>query len=299
MHRGANGFAQFISVERGLGLFLLSVGVTFLVVGSFDWATALYLGVIVFCLWSAVDALNNICDADLDAYSDPLRAQFTKKLGNLGVFVVILFLGLSLALGAFTMIPLVVLFVGLGILFGVLYSVPPFRLRQTVYKPIVNLTVGFVPVLIVAAFFNSFSINIVILALLIGVATSIQSLWEDLGDFASDFYSGSRTVPVILGFRKGLFFTIAMAYCLLPLMVMVGVLFQFGWTYYVVLSVLAVFVPFRIIRKRHILFKDHKTDIAKLHQLGVVLAKDHLIIAIIFTLNLVLSSLLKINPIFF
>jgi 4-hydroxybenzoate polyprenyltransferase len=192
----------------------------------------------------------------------------------------------------------VLLFVALGIFFGVLYSVPPFRLRKTKYKPIVNFTVGAVPVMIVAAFFNVFSINIVALILLIGVTTAINSLWEDLADFASDSNSGSRTIPVIMGFRRGLLFTVIMGYSMIPLMILVGVLFQLPLIYYGALTTLACFITFRLIQKRQTLFKEDKADTKKLFKLGEVLAKDFVIIAIMFTLSLMLSSLLKINPIF-
>jgi 4-hydroxybenzoate polyprenyltransferase len=299
MLQDIKGFAQFISVERGLMLFMISVGATFLTVGSLAWSSALFLGVLVFCIWSAADAMNNIFDQQLDMLSDPFRAQFTRRLGRLGLLVAVGFTALSLALGVVTMVPYVVLFVALGILFGVLYSVPPFRLRKTAYKPVVNFTVGAIPTLIVAAFFNDFSFSIIVLVVLIGVTTAVNSLWEDLADFTSDFHSGSRTVPIIFGFRKGLLLTIGMGYCLLPLMVLVGVLFQFGWVYYTVLCGLAAFVSLRVIQKRHILFKEHKTQPTKLHKLGEILAKDFVIVAIAFTLVLMVSSLLKINPTFF
>ena len=79
MFQDLRGFAQFISVERGLMLFMISVGTTFLMSQALVWPAALFLGVIVFCIWSAVDAMNNICDMDLDVLSDPIRAKFTKK----------------------------------------------------------------------------------------------------------------------------------------------------------------------------------------------------------------------------
>jgi 4-hydroxybenzoate polyprenyltransferase len=280
-------------------LFMISVGAAFLMAEPLAWSSALFLGVIVFCVWSAADAINNFFDVDLDVLSDPFRAEYTKKLGKLGLFIAVAFTALSLALGAVTMMPYVILFVGLGILFGVLYSAPPFRLRKTASKPIVNFTVGAVPVLIVAAFFNVFSVNIVTLVLLIGVTTAVNSLWEDLADYASDFASGSRTIPVIMGFRRGLFFTIIMGYSLIPLMVLVGVFFQLWWIYYFALSALAVFVSLRLYQKRLTLFKDDKADTKKLFELGEVLAKDFVAIAIVFTVSLMLSSLLKINSIFF
>jgi 4-hydroxybenzoate polyprenyltransferase len=298
MLREAKGFAQFISAERGIMLFMISVAATFLMAETLAWSTALYLGVIVFCMWSAVDALNNVCDVDLDALSDPSRAEFTKKLGKLGLFTIVGFAALALALGAATLILYVVLFVALGIVFGVLYSVPPFRLRQTAYKPVVNFTVGALPVLIVAAFFNLFSINVVSLVLLIGLTTSVNSLWEDLADYASDFNSGSRTVPIIFGFHKGLLLTIIFGYAMIPSMVFVGLLFQLGWVYYASLLGLATFVSLRIVQKRVTLFKHDRKDPTKLHKMGGILARDFVITAIVFTFSLMVSSLLKINPTF-
>jgi len=296
MFNDLKGFAQFISVERGLMVLMISVGASFLMGEALVWFDAVFLGVIAFCIWSAADAMNNIFDVDLDVLSDPFRAEFTKKLGKLGLFVAMFFTALSLILGAFTMTPYVVLFIAVGIMFGVLYSVPPFRLRKTAYKPIVNFTVGAVPVLIVAAFFNVFSINIVALVLLIGVTTAVNSLWEDLADYASDFTSGSRTIPIILGFKRGLIFTIIMGYSLIPLMILVGALFQLGWTYYLTLAALSAFVSLRVYQKRTLLKEG---DSKQLFKLGEVLAKDFVIIAIVFTLSLMLSSLLKIVPTLF
>jgi len=280
-------------------LFMISVGVTFLTAQSLAWPQALFLGLVVFCIWSAVDAMNNLCDVDLDLLSDPLRAQFTKKIGKLGLFITFAFTGISLGLGLVTMMPYVALFVALGLVFGLLYSVPPFRLRKTAFKPIVNFTVGAVPVLIIAAFFDVFTLNIFTLVLLIGVTTAVNSLWEDLADYASDSNSGSRTVPIIFGFRKGLFITIIMGYMMIPLMAIVGLLFQLTWVYYAALSLLTVFLSLRLVQKRVTLFKDYKVDAKKLYKLGEVLSKDFVIIAIMFTLSLMLSSLLKINPLFF
>ena len=290
------GFAQFVSVERGIMVFLISVATAFLAAETLAWSSAVYIGVTVFCGWSAVDARNNVCDIDLDSLSDRSRAEFTKKLGKRGLFTIVGFTALSLALGAATLIPCVVLFVSLGIVFGVLYSVPPFRFRKTAYKPVVNFTVGAIPVLIVAAFFNVFSTNVVSLALIIGLTTSVNSLWEDLADYASDFNSGSRTVPIIFGFRKGLFLTIILGYSLIPSMVFVGLLFHLGWVHYASLLGVAAFVSFRIIQKRVTLFKREREDPKKLYDLGEVLAKDFVIIAIVFLFSLMVSSLLKINP---
>jgi 4-hydroxybenzoate polyprenyltransferase len=291
------GFAQFISVERGLMLFMISIGATFLAGEAFAWTTALLLGAIVFCIWSAVDAMNNLCDVDLDVLSDPARAQFTKRLGRAGLLIAVGFTVLSLALGALTFMPYVVLFVGLGLFFGVVYSVPPFRLRKTPLKPVVNFTVGAVPIMIIAAFFNAFSYSVVSLIVLIGVTTAINSLWEDLADYESDYNSGSRTLPIILGFHRGLILTVAMGYVMLPLMLLVGVMFGLPLVYYAALVALAGFVPLRLVQKRKTVFSGDKADTVKLLRVGEILSKDFVVVAIIFTLTLMLCSLLKITPI--
>jgi hypothetical protein len=85
---------------------------------------------------------------------------------------------------------------------------------------------------------------------------------------------------------------------MIPMMVLVGVLFQLPLIYYAALATLTAFLSLRLIQKRQTLFREDKADNKKLFKLGEVLAKDFVIIAIVFTLSLMLSSLLKINPIF-
>jgi hypothetical protein len=69
--------------------------------------------------------------------------------------------------------------------------------------------------------------------------------------------------------------------------------------YYATLSALAVFISLRLIQKRKALFNNIEAESKRLFELGETLAKDFVIIAIVFTLSLMLSSLLKINPAFF
>jgi hypothetical protein len=88
-----------------------------------------------------------------------------------------------------------------------------------------------------------------------------------------------------------------LGYVMIPLMVLVGILFQLPLIYYIILTTLAGFITLRLIQKRQTLFKD-KADTQKLFKLGEVLARDFVIIAIVFTIGLMLSSLLKINPLF-
>ena len=136
----------------------------------------------VFCGWSAVDAINNICDVNLDTISNLFRARFTKNLGRFGLVITLSLCALTFSLAVVTRNFLVIVFIFLGFGAGVLYSVPPFRLRQTIYKPAVNFCVGAFPILIAAAFASRFSENVWALVFLFGSPTAVYSLW---GDFAS------------------------------------------------------------------------------------------------------------------
>jgi 4-hydroxybenzoate polyprenyltransferase len=292
MLRNVKGFFRFISAERGIMLFMITMGTAFLMAKEIDLSIAFYLGIIAFCGWSGVDGINNIYDVELDVKSDPHRANYTKSLGKIGLVLSLSFFALAMSLGFITGIVLVVVFVFVGIIFGVLYSVPPFRLRQTIFKPLVNFSVGAVPVLIVAAFFNVFSVQIIILLLLMGISTAVNSLWEDLADYKSDFNFHAKTILVILGFKRGLYFTIIMGYCLIPLMVLVGVLFNLSLIYFVVLTGLIGYISIRLIQNRDIMTSNTKNDPNSMLKIGEAFARDFVIIALVHTTNLMMSSYL-------
>jgi len=277
---------------------MIVMGATFLMEERVTLLRAIYLGFIVFCGWSGVDAINNVYDVDLDVKSDPLRAEYTKNLGRLGLCISIIFFALSMSLGMITKVPLVPVFVFAGILAGVLYSIPPFRFRQTIYKPLVNFSVGAVPILIVAAFFNVFTVQVWSLMLLIGITTAVNSLWEDLADYTSDFEARARTMLVVLGFKRGLYATIVMGYCLIPLMILVGTLFQLNLLYFFVLTTLAVYISLRLLQNRNVLFGGCKDYTESMFKLGEIFAKDFVIMAIVQTTNLMLSGYLKYQQVF-
>ncbi len=298
MLRSVKGFLKFISIERGIMLFMIAMGATFLISKNASLLGAIYFGFVAFCGWSGVDAINNVYDVDLDVKSDPLRSEYTKNLGKMGLFIALIFFAVSMSLGAITGIQLVTVFVFLGILAGVIYSVPPFRLRQTIYKPIVNFSVGAVPVLMVAAFFNVFSVQILVLLLLIGISTAVNSLWEDLADYTSDVDASARTMLVVLGFKRGLYLTIAMGYCLVPLMILVGILFQLTLLYFVVLTALIAYLSIRLIQNRQVLFGGANADTKTMLKLGEVFAQDFVIIALVHTTNLMVSGYLTYQQVF-
>jgi 4-hydroxybenzoate polyprenyltransferase len=287
-----SGFLKFISFERGIMLIMITMGSTFLIAEKNGLLIAFYLGFIAFCGWSGVDAINNVFDIELDVKSDLSRSEYTTNLGRLGTCISLFFLALSISLGAITGIPLVAVFVLVGIIAGILYSIPPFRFRQTIYKPVVNFSVGAVPVLIVAAFFNVFSFNVFVLLLLLGISTAVNSLWEDLADYNSDFDARARTILVVLGLKRGFYLTIVMGYLLIPLMLLVGVLFNLNLLYFLVLAALVVFISLRLIQNRSELFGRSKIDTESMLRLGEVFAKDFVIVALLHTTNLMLSGYL-------
>jgi 4-hydroxybenzoate polyprenyltransferase len=286
------GFLSFISVERGIMLFMIAMGATFLVAQKPTFVEAAYLGVVAFCLWSGVDAINNVYDVDLDMKSDSFRADFTRSLGRFGIIISLAIFVLCMALGLITGIQLVTVFIFVGIVAGVVYSVPPFRLRQTIYKPLVNVSVGAVPVLIVASFFNIFSFELLVLVLLIGISTAANSLWEDLADYESDFASNARTLVVVLGFKRGFFITVLVGYGMVPLMVLVGILFHLSLLYFMVLGVLIAFLSLRLIQHRNALFRSKNIELDSLLKLGEAFAKDFVLIALVQTASLMINGFL-------
>ncbi len=76
------GYAAFLAIQRGLMLFIVTLGGAFLIGGSGALPSVLFLGLIVFCFWSFSDAINNIYDKELDAVSDPERSEFTENWGK-------------------------------------------------------------------------------------------------------------------------------------------------------------------------------------------------------------------------
>jgi 4-hydroxybenzoate polyprenyltransferase len=291
------GFLTFISAERGLMLFMIAMGATFLVAQNSTLSEATYLGFIAFCLWSGVDAINNVYDVDLDMKSDSFRADFTRSLGRFGIIISLAIFVLCMALGLITGIQLVTVFILVGIVAGVVYSVPPFRLRQTIYKPLVNLSVGAVPVLVVASFFDIFSFEMLVLVLLMGISTATNSLWEDLADYESDFAAKARTLVVVLGFKRGFLITVLVGYGMVPLMVLVGVLFNLSIVYFLVLGALIVFLSFRLVKHKNTLFRSSTDDLDTLLNLGGVFAKDFVIIALVQTANLMISGFLNYHQV--
>ena len=271
-------------------VFMIAMGASLLIGGSLQLRDAVYIGLMGFIGWSCTDAVNNICDVEIDRESDALRSEFTAGLGIAGPVLAVLLGSVAVGMGLLSgRIPVAALVV-LGLGFGVAYSVPPVRLRQTIFKPLVNSAVGVVPVLIAAAFHDSFTVEAFTLAVFMGVATAVNSLWEDLADYSSDLMGRAETFLVVLGFRRGLHATIVLGYSLVPLMVLIGLMFRLGVMYYCVFSVLVAFMSLHIIQERRIILGR---DTEAMRRMSPRLARDFAIIAVAQTTNFMLAGFLK------
>jgi hypothetical protein len=95
---------------------------------------------------------------------------------------------------------------------------------------------------------------------------------------------------VVLGFKRGFFITVLVGYGMVPLMVMVGILFNLSLLYFVILGTLIAFLSFRLIQHRNTLFRNSNEN--TLLNLGPVFARDFVIIALVHTANLMINGLL-------
>jgi hypothetical protein len=55
---------------------------------------------------------------------------------------------------------------------------------------------------------------------------------------------------------------------MLPMMMLVGVMFNLGWVYYASRLALAAFISLRIVQKRVTLFQNDQADATRLHKLA-------------------------------
>ena len=292
MMTSLRGYADFLAIQRGLMLFMITLGGAFLISGSNSLLSALHLAFIVFCFWCFSDAINNIYDKELDSISDPKRAEFTEKLGKKGYIITWLFAVLVFSLSALTLNWYVFAVISVGMLLGFIYSVPPIRLRTTIVKPLVNFVFGGVAIFISAAYFGVLSWNVLVLTLLFGVVTSVNSIWGDLADYQSDKNSGAHTLPVILGFRKGLFLTVILGCTLIPIMAYIGLVYSVFFVYYLILAMIASYMLIKVFLKRKVLSKNKENTYEQI-SLGTLLTKDFVKITLIFSLTFMICSIIR------
>ena len=118
-----------------------------------------------------------------------------------------------------------------------------------------------------------------------------------MADYESDFAAKARTLVVVLGFKRGFFITVLVGYCMVPLMVLVGILFHLNLLYFIVLGVLIAFMSLRLIQHRNALFRSNNIELDALLQLGEAFAKDFVLIALVQTANLMINGFLNYQQI--
>jgi hypothetical protein len=97
---------------------------------------------------------------------------------------------------------------------------------------------------------------------------------------------------VMLGVKRGLYLTIIMGYGLIPIMILVGVLFNLSLIYFLILIGLIAYQSLRLIQNQNVIIGGTKNNEESMLKLGEVFARDFVIIALVFTTSLMFSSYL-------
>jgi len=148
----------------------------------------------VFTAFEACLLCNNI-------YDNALKEKKAKKQGGI-VFTLAIF---SLASAFFAGIETFsIIFFSLVI--GLYYSMPPFRLKRLGFLN--NTVIGFLSMLVFLTGFLSYVQNLsavpITAAIAVLVTFSLAANIKDLKDFETDKKEGIKTLPVLLGKKKGL-----------------------------------------------------------------------------------------------
>jgi 4-hydroxybenzoate polyprenyltransferase len=223
---------QFVAADSALALFIGTMLMTFFLAPQFNIFQALYLGGIILFGWIGVDMINNIYDVEMDKVAHPARALVTEKLGAWTKIIASLFLVTSFCLSLITRNFLVVLAVAAAMLSGTVYSVPPFRLRQTMLKPVVNFTVGLILTFLVASFYGQFTVAAYLLMLLAGLSTTSASLWDDVIDYEGDLKGNAKTIVAVIGQKEGAYLSFLSSFSLIPVLHFIGLALNVPWFFY-------------------------------------------------------------------
>jgi len=167
---------------------------------------------------------------------------------------------------------------------------PPPETSKTSNKKI--LVIAVVAILVSGAYFGVYSFEVIALTLLFGVVTSINSIWGDLADYESDKKSGSKTVPVVLGFRRGFIFTVVLGCMLIPILTFIGLMYGLPFVYYAILAGIATYVLGRLFLNKKGLNKN-KENLNQQITLAAMLTKDFTFITLIFSLTFMVSALIR------
>ena len=172
-------------------------------------------------LWEYTVWINNIYDVEIDRISHKDRILVKGMLNidvakQIAVIFAIVSIGLAALLG---IIPFILSII--AIFLGTIYSMPPFRLRNSVVSSAfvgmgsaIAFFIGYfspsLKLIVIEHFYGigrnivSLNYNALIVAILILIAFSIGPLLRDLKDYEGDKKAGVKNIFTICGKRKGI-----------------------------------------------------------------------------------------------
>ena|GEM_PF-2074674 len=154
-------------------------------------------------------ALNMYFDLELDRFSHPDRPLPRGRLRGKRLLLLSLLL-FSLSPLSLLLSPSVLLLTSLGVLLGLLYSLPPFPLgRWYTSYPVSSLGYVFLPMLAGASSLSPPSGEVLGVALFFTLLSFFLSPLKDLKDRRGDERAGKPTLPVRLGVRRTLLFSLS------------------------------------------------------------------------------------------
>ncbi|MCX6666546.1 MAG: UbiA family prenyltransferase [Euryarchaeota archaeon] len=170
----------------------------------------------VLSAWSFTVLINHIYDKEIDIISGENRITTKNLLPNSYIKQLLLIFALLSVLFSFLLHYYAIIIIGFALLLGILYSVPPFRLRNKVFSPMfigLGSFLAFFLGVVTPPYssgvwdFKIFTPVIPLSALSIGavifIALSVGTVIKDLKNYEGDKKAGVKTIFTIYGMEKG------------------------------------------------------------------------------------------------
>ncbi len=212
----------------------------------------------------SVYLMNDFVDVDIDRINAPSRPLVSGSVKKSEAFLIILMLTAGSVGFAFLMSPLAVVLVSSYLMIGVVYSVPKIALQNRfLVKTSLVASGALLTTLIGSTASGVFEPHSFIIALTFMSFMFVTSPINDLADYVGDKKHGKRTIPVVIGQKRTVLFTITLPFIIATFFWIYYQSWNFGILTPISLTVLS-FVAFKIlcpiynkssdykyIRKRH------------------------------------------------
>lgn len=196
---GLSDVVNYFGLLRGACVFVLTLACAAIFAPAPD-AVMFALPLIMLLGWTGADVINNAYDHGIDKITNPERDRMYSLLGpsgSLGVGVFFLLCSAVLTVWTGSLLAALVVLFALALTF--LYSVPPFRVRDTLYKPVCNGLIGACTALLPAVYYSNYPPAFFALLFVNGLGVAIITIGEDVKDWAGDKKARAKTMPVLLG----------------------------------------------------------------------------------------------------